>query len=354
MKSFLRRTAQAIRSRLRLVRVSAAQPENTYDARMRKEIERFRHVQNVHELPEIFHVWSLAYVRTKMEAVFGVSTFNDFYTKYILRYAEENPGKIVEIASLGAGNSDMEVGLGKVLRERGFNAFRFRCLDLNPDMLARGREMAAAAGLGEHFFFEQVDAARWRPERPLAVVIAQHSLHHFVELEAIFANVKAAIGDSGYFLSNDMIGRNGHQHWPEALAKVHEIWRDMPDRYKYNHQLKRFEAMYENWDCSKEGFEGIRAQDILPLLVQTFHFEAFVAYGNIVNIFVDRGFGHNFDRDNPEDVAFIERIGALDERLVDEGAVKPCQMIAVMRAQRVAQPKYYRHWTPEYCVRKPD
>src|SRR5438034_5965952 len=134
MRSLLRRTAQAIRNRLQQA-PAAARPvvskDAAYDVRMREEIERFRTVENVHDLPEIFHLWSNRYVRTKMEAVFEVSGFNDFYTKYMLRFAQENPGALVEIASLGAGNADMEVGLGKVLRERGFSGFRFHCLDVN-------------------------------------------------------------------------------------------------------------------------------------------------------------------------------------------------------------------------------
>jgi SAM-dependent methyltransferase len=351
MPSFLRRLADTFTARSADYPAPAS-TDPAYAARMKEEIEHYRQVENVHNLPEIFHVWSHHYVRTKMEAAFGVSKFDDFYCKYILKYAAENPGQRVEIASLGAGNGDMEVGLGKVLIERGFTNFLFHCLDVNPHMLARGRELAAAAGLSDHFSFEEVDAARWHPG-PLAVVIAHQALHHFVDLEAIFANVKAAIGHRGYFLTNDMIGRNGHQRWPEALEIVHGIWRNMPDRYKYNHQLKRFEKLYENWDCSKEGFEGIRAQDILPLLVKMFSFEAFAAYGNIIDIFVDRGFGHNFDPKNPEDVAFIERLGALDEQMVDEGKVKPCQMIAVMRGAPVSSPSYYKHWSPEFCVRRP-
>jgi SAM-dependent methyltransferase len=359
MSSLLQRAAHALRTRLGAESPEADNPAGAagtaaYRARMRQEIEAYRQVENVHDLPEIFHLWSNRYVRTKMETVFEVSSFNDFYTKYMLRYAEENPGELVEIASLGAGNGDTEVGLGKVLRDKGFTGFRFHCLDVNPDMLARGRNLAQAAGLEDHYSFEEADAARWEPAEPLAVVMAHQALHHFVELEAIFANVKAAIGDRGYFLTNDMIGRNGHQRWPEALALVHQIWREMPDRYKYNHQLKRFESLYENWDCSKEGFEGIRAQDILPLLLKDFYFEAFVAYGNIVDVFVDRGFGHNFDPHNVDDVAFIERLGARDEEAVDQSQVKPCQMIAAMRARPVAFPRYYRHWSPEFCLRVPE
>src|SRR5580658_10578847 len=125
MSSLFQRAAQALRIRLRADQPGVA-PGNadaagtaSYRARMRQEIEAYRQVENVHNLPEIFHLWSNQYVRTKMEAVFEVSSFNDFYTKYTLRYAEENPGELVEIASLGAGNGDMEVSLGKVLRDKG-------------------------------------------------------------------------------------------------------------------------------------------------------------------------------------------------------------------------------------------
>jgi hypothetical protein len=151
-----------------------------------------------------------------------------------------------------------------------------------------------------------------------------------------------------------MIGRNGHMRWPEALAVVQDIWQTAPDRYKYNHQQQRFQAEFEDVDCSAaEGFEGIRAQDILPLLLRRFHFDAFAAYGNIPDVFVERTYGHNLKPDNPEDVAFIRRIGDFNDRLISEGAIKPTQMIAVMRTRPLNQPKYYLHWSPAFCIRTP-
>jgi SAM-dependent methyltransferase len=322
-----------------------------YARRAEQEVERFQSVENVHDLPEIFHFWSLRYVRPKLEAVYGVSTLEDFYLKYIFQYRAENPAGRVEIASLGAGNSDMEIQIAKLLLARGLADFRFSCLDINPAMLARGRELASENGLSGHFDFLETDVGRWQPSRPVSVVMAHHSLHHIVNLEEVFASIRKAIGKEGYFVTCDMIGRNGHMRWPEALDIVHDIWRTMPDRYKYNHLLKRFEEMYENWDCSKEGFEGIRAQDILPLLVQGFHFEAFIAYGNLPDIFTDRNFGHNFDAHNPEDTEFIDRIGALNDRLIGEGVLKPTQMIAALRTEPTGEVRCYEHWTPEFCVR---
>ena len=325
----------------------------SYEDRVTSEIHRFKKVKDVHELPPIFHYWSNRYIRPKLEQVLEVSGPDDFYMKYICRFAEAQPQEIVRIASLGAGNGDTELRLARNLIECGVTNFCFHCLDLNPAMLGRGAEMAKQKGLADRMQFEEADLSKWKPERPFPVVIANHVLHHIVPLEEVFENVRQAIGKDGYFLSCDVIGRNGHLRWPEALALVLDAWRTMPDRYKYNHMLSRHEELYENWDCSSEGFEGIRAQDILPLLVKNFHFDGFVAFGNLPDVFVSRTFGHNFDAANPEDTTFIDRIATLNDRLIDQGSLKPTEMVAAMRREPCASPRFYKHWTPEFCVRQP-
>ena len=91
-------------------------------------------------------------------------------------------------------------------------------------------------------------------------------------------------------------------------------------------QLDRF----DNWDCAKEGFEGIRAQDILPLLVERFSFDVFLAFANVIDPFVERSFGPNFSVDREWDCAFIDRVHARDEQELAAGRIKPTHMFAVM------------------------
>ena len=131
------------------------------------------------------------------------------------------------------------------------------------------------------------------------VVMANQSLHHVVELEHLFDAIASAIGDQGIFITSDMIGRNGHQRWPEALAMLQEFWRELPESHRYNLQLRRQEHEFMNWDCSVEGFEGVRAQDILPLLIDRFGFRFFLAFGNLVTPIVDRSFGWYLDQAHP-------------------------------------------------------
>jgi hypothetical protein len=150
-----------------------------------------------------------------------------------------------------------------------------------------------------------------------------------------------------------MIGRNGHMRWPEACEQIARLWSLLPDTYKYNHQLSRLEETFDNWDCSKEGFEGIRAQDILSLLIESFEFEYFLAFSNLIDVFCDRSFGHNFSRERSFDRAFIDFVAELDERLIREGTLTPTHLVAVMTRDKSANPVFVDGLDPGRCVRVP-
>jgi SAM-dependent methyltransferase len=221
-------------------------------------------------------------------------------------------------------------------------------------MLGRGRALASEKGLVEQMAFVEGDFNKWRPRGSYDAVIANQSLHHVVKLEHLFDSIAAAIGAEGRFVTSDMIGRNGHQRWPEALAMVRELWRELPPAYRYNVQLRRQEDEFLDWDCSGDGFEGIRAQDILPLLIERFHFELFVAFANVIDPFIDRSFGPHFNRDAEWDRAFIDRAHAMDEQAMLEGRIKPTHMYAVLRARGGAWPsRSAPGLAPEDCVRRP-
>ena len=158
------------------------------------------------------------------------------------------------------------MNLADLLGRSGVENFIFDCLDVNPQMLARGEQLAQERGLTSHFDFIEADINSWEAETSYDIIIANQCLHHFVELELLFEKTHQCLQDKGFFLTNDMIGRNGHMRWPEALELVQALWSLLDERHKWNHQLRRLEAVYENWDCSiSGGFEGVRAQDILPL-----------------------------------------------------------------------------------------
>lgn len=320
-----------------------------YAARMAAETLVYKDVADINVLPDIFHYWSHTYLRPMFEE-FGFSNPDQFFARYLLEGAVAVGDARPRFVSVGAGNCDTEVRVAKLLRDAGCSGFTIECLDMNPNMLERGREMARQEGVAGQLAFVECDFNDWRPAGHYAGVMANQSLHHVVNLEGLFATIQSALHPRGLFVTHDMIGRNGHMRWPEALVEVRKLWQELPREYRYNRSLKRQEDEYVNWDCSKEGFEGIRAQDIMPLLLQRFHFELFIGFANIIDVFIDRAFGHNFDDQGEWDRAFIDRVHALDEQEIRAGRITPTHVVAVMGLDRSRPTRCSRGITPQMAV----
>lgn len=332
---------------------AAATPEPApeYASRVAAEIATFENDAVVHNLPEIFHYWSNKYLLPTIQP-FGFVHPDDFFIKQLAKVIDANPQDHGTFISVGAGNCDTEVRIAQGLVALGYADFTIECLDLNPSMLARGRELALQEGVSQHVLPAEGDFNQWTPTKAYSAVMANQSLHHVMELEHLFDAIVSAIkARNGVLITSDMIGRNGHQRWPEALSIVEALWNELPQQYKYNHQLSRLEETYVNWDCSSEGFEGIRAQDIMPLLAARFHFDLFVPFANLISPFVDRSFGHNFDVNSETDRAFIDKVQARDDAEIRSGRIKPTQMFAVLSADWSRPMACIEGLRPEDCTR---
>ncbi len=304
------------------------------------------------DLPPVHIYWAHEKIRPKEEAL-GFSSPNAMFEKYIEGKCRDVTNRPVRFLSIGSGNCDVEISLAQKLRAHGHTRFVIECLDLNPAMLERGRAAALAEGVSDQVNFVEADFNAWRPEREYDAIMANQVLHHVVNLEGLFREIHNALAPDGQFLISDMIGRNGHMLWPEAFEIVQEYWQRLPAEYKYNLQLKRHEELLENWDCSRWGFEGIRAQDILPLLIDNFHFQIFCPFGNIIDPFVSRAFGHHFDVTSPRDLELIDEIHLRDDREMALGWIKPTHMVAVVGKDHSVPSLFNAPLTPEFCVRRP-
>jgi hypothetical protein len=323
-----------------------------YSARVAAEIATFENDEIVHDLPAIFHYWSNKYLLPTIRP-FGFINPDDFFIRQLAACIEKHRPNHCDFISIGAGNCDTEVRIVEGLRLLGHDNFTLECLDLNPTMLERGRTLAKEHGMSGQLVPIEGDFNNWRAAKPYHAVLANQSLHHVLKLEILFDTIHAAIAETGgLFITSDMIGRNGHMRWPEALAIVEEFWNRLPGKYKYNRQLRRQEDSFVNWDCSTDGFEGIRAQDIMPLLLERFHFDLFVPFSNVISPFIDRSFGPNFDADTERDRALIDDIHARDELEIRAGNIKPTQMFAVLSLDRSRPTQHIAGLAPDFCVRR--
>ena len=301
-------------------------------------------------IPGIFTYWACKYLSPRVRTVFGEADVNAIFAREILECADTFlERKTVRILSLGSGDSRTELEIAKKLVDAGVS-IELTCTDLNPVVSGFACELAKNEGLAPLFRFEVMDLNSEFPDGAFDVVMANHSLHHFVGLEEIFDSVHSHLSDRGAFIISDMIGRNGHQRWPEALPFVEALWNFLPPEKRFNNFAKCVESEYVKFDCTSDGtFEGLRAQDILPLLWKRFNFKKFVAHGNVIDIFIDRAYGGNFSPDSEDDCRFIDYVEALNTHLIDVGVVKPTAMFATL----VKYPCecHYDRWAPDFCIR---
>ena len=326
--------------------------DEAYQRKIQQELAIYEKQVKVHDLPDIYHYWSNKYLAPIFhEAGFG--TIAEFFSSNLLAAASRTGSAIANFVSVGAGNCDLEVAVARNLVNAGFNNFALECLEINPVMLERGKKIAEENGVLGNMHFVEADFNTWVASKRYDAVMANQSLHHVTRLEHLFDQIKNGLHDEASFVISDMIGRNGHQRWPESLEIVNTFWKELPESHKFNVLLNRLEKEYDNWDCSKEGFEGIRAQDVLPLLLQRFPCEKFVGFGSAIDIFVDRCFGHNFNRELEWDRSIIDRVHEEDETGLLSGRLTPTHMMAVFVKTLHCTPYFSRGIDPDGSVRKP-
>lgn len=326
--------------------------EDTYAARVSQQIQQYVNTGALWKLPPIYSYWNRRYIAPRLEAVSGQHNIFDIYFEAIAAAASAKNGERAVLYSIGAGDGTVEVQIAKRLKVGGIGNARVVCLELSPVRLDRARKSAEWNDVTGLMEFVETDLNSWQAPEEVDVFLAHHTLHHLVELEKIFESIKAGMTQDSVFLTADMIGRNGHRRWPETLEWIDQIWATMPSRYKLNFQFNEFHEKYLDWDCSTSGFEGIRAQDVLPEIVKRFGFDWYIGYGGIIDPFIERGYGQNFDPDNREDTAFIDLVEHLNQTLLETGRITPTMMMAAFRKNQ-GQSRAVEGITPERSVRAP-
>ncbi len=281
------------------------------------------------------------YLRKILTERFGWSGFLPMIEGYARELTATRAGQPLRILSLGSGNCDIEMQLA------GLNGLdcQFECLDINPHMAARAADRAESLGQSSRFVFRTLDINRLQLDKTYDIVLANHSLHHLVELEHIFSQVHEAMHPGSFFLVNDMIGRNGHMFWDSTLDMTNRLWSLLPRGLKHNRQTMMYTPLRHQFDQSVANFEGVRAQDILPALDQVFVFRDFAPFFALVNRFFDRDFGPNYDMDDPLQRATIDMIIELDEFVCRQRLLKPTQMLAcLVRRDAPVQEKRWLHF----------
>ncbi len=170
-------------------------------------------------------------------------------------------GKPVKVLSLCAGAARIEAAYAAHL---GANV-EWSLIDINSDLL-RLASSQFPPDIKLDLIEANINDVQYSGEK-WDIIMCISALHHVIELEKVMKFCYLSLNADGEFWSlGESIGRNGNRLWPEARDRANAIFKNLPEKYRINsHSLQVDELLPDN-DYSVGCFEGIRSEDIEPII----------------------------------------------------------------------------------------
>lgn len=279
-------------------------------------------------LPPICHYWTGRYLADEARRL-GFGSAEALYRDRIVQRSGET-GKPVRVASAGCGAAGMEIELARGLKSDGIPVL-ITCFDFNPGLMRHAADMAQAADVADTMRFEVRDCNQPFALPEQDVIIVNQFFHHVTALETFCASLQQSLAPAGVLLSSDIIGRNGHQLWPDVALVVERFWARLAPAQRHDRHFGRIREDYRSIDHAAYSNEGVRAQDVVACLLAAFDFELFYSFGGAIMPFVERRIGFNFDPADAADRTFIDTVQQADAVALAEERYPAANMVAVLR-----------------------
>ncbi|MFA7290300.1 MAG: methyltransferase domain-containing protein [Melioribacteraceae bacterium] len=321
--------------------------KDEYKDKIDQELNIYRNQLRVHELPNAHHIYTGKFLQNAVEELTGLRNFNSWCASEIDKLASKLGRRIYGI-SIGCGNGDTELEIMKQIKNK--DLVHFTGLDINQTMVERGNKSLKESNIF-NMEYKVGDFNYPKFEKKYDFFFANHSLHHVTELENLFSAIAENSNEDMIFLINDMIGRNGHVLWDGTKEAVQMIWNNLDEKYRYNAYSKEYDQEVMDHDCSSEGFEGIRAEDIVPLLNNYFDFDTYLPFSFIISRFIDRAYGHNYNVENSKDIEVINKIIDLEIKVTKENKFSATQAFIKLKNKNSVEKLKYLFQTPEETIK---
>jgi len=163
------------------------------------------------------------------------------------------------------------------------------------------------------------------------VAIFVSGLHHVVEIEHVIQTVVELLVPNGEFwIIGEAIGRNGNQLWPEALDAANRIFSSLPERFRRNAFTRKVDSTVPETDFGAISFEGIRSEEIEPLLLRYFDPVEIWRRNCFLWRLVNPVYFRNYDLNNEEDRYVVLSLVASEYNLWKKGG-RPTESHSIYR-----------------------
>lgn len=187
--------------------------------------------------------------------------------KYVMR-----DGKgVARGLSLGCGAGNLE----RPVRSMGACEI-MDAYDLAPGAIETAKRLAAEEGLtGINYEVRDLENTEF-PENHYDVVFICSAVHHFSQLENVFARINRCLKPGGVFITHEYVGPTQFQWTSKQIQIINELLAVMPERYRNLStapgEFKTSVGVPTIEEMNRvDPSEAIRSAEIIPLMEQMFH-----------------------------------------------------------------------------------
>jgi SAM-dependent methyltransferase len=210
--------------------------------------------------------------------------------------------------------------------------------ELSEVAVASAKARLAAAGLADRVRMNAGDVlkADLKPGS-YDLVVVQAAIHHFFEIEEMFAFMHGMLKPGGLLFFDEYVGPDHMQYEPEVQAIMNQMDDCLAEQYRFDHivQSQRTSPPYATVEqmVEMDASEGVHASEILPLTYRYFDVEYRGDYGGTIMRPFFTGILPNFDFEDARDQT-IARLLILIEKLSIENRLVPNHHTRIVARRR--------------------
>ena len=255
------------------------------------------------------------HIRPQVSGDKSVYYLQHFFRKHLPRMPVDRA------LSLGCGGGNLERALIQLGAARSIDAY-----DASPESIRLANELAAADGLASKLSYQVADINRLKlPVAAYDFVVAKMSLHHFEDLDHVYAQVRRSLKPGGVFMFNEYVGPTRFQWTDRQLEAMDRVLRALPPRFRVSavtgHELGTVGRPTIDEMIAMDPTEAVNSSQIVPLLGKHFEILELRRYGGtILHVLLNHVMA-NFDLKDEVQAALLRMIFLHEQTLVETGVL---------------------------------
>jgi SAM-dependent methyltransferase len=221
-------------------------------------------------------------------------------------------------------------------------------IEISEAAVEGARQLASEEGLeGLSYRSEDLNVAEL-PPNTYDVVYAHAALHHIFQLEHVLEQISKTLKPDGVFVIYDYVGPSQMQFSKAHLELADMLLQTIPEPYLKYYQYDGYKKKATRLKLADlnavDPSEGIRAQEILPLVASRFQIDYLRYVGGTLPLLIFNEIAGNFHHPDPQTDALVDLIIYLDNFLIDAGILPSYHAYVVCRKTDNPMPRQTQDW----------